>query len=129
MRGPISSAKIRRYREVAVSLTLRPLEISLAQSILDDADGDQIELWIALLEEAVAASRYTIGELGLDCSVYPGEDEGQTPASRNIVSYMLDHVLPHSTDPGWAKVFGKNRPLHKRVSDLKPLHFIALLTL
>jgi hypothetical protein len=105
------------------------MEISLARGILDEANGDKIESWIARLEEAIAESRFTIEEVGMDSSVYPGEDEGETPASQNIVSYMLDHILRHSTDPNWVKPFGKNWPLHRLVSDLKPLQFIALLTL
>jgi hypothetical protein len=100
----------------------------MAGDAIRDLEDDQVEDLLARLEIAIAETMVEIPELGLDCSVFPGEDDGLHPPSSNVVSYVLDLVLRHATGP--CLIF-KNKA--KRLLDLAvsvtPEQLVALLTI
>ena len=80
----------------------------------------EISALLKELAEVIDGSYEVLPELGISVSIFPGEDDHKSPASRDITSYVLDHLIPR---------LGEYRPLADLIAALVFLDFIALLLL
>jgi hypothetical protein len=76
------------------------------------------------METAIQSS--FVNKLGWSVSQYPGEDDGPEPPSRDITSYVIEHLLPHTLNISGRP---RNQPLHDLAKQLKPEEFAAVLVL
>ena len=51
------------------------------------------------LGAVIGGSFEDLPELGIAVSIFPGEDDRKPPASRDITSYVLDHLVPEAWTP------------------------------
>ena len=104
-------------------------EVSVAESKLVRFDADAREGLVDRMEAAVQSSLIEIDALGLSVSQYPGEDDGHEPPSRDITSYVFEHLLPHTLNIPPKKGRPRIKGLLDLAKELKPDEFAAVLLL
>ncbi len=100
-----------------------------AKDVLRRFSPEKIEGLIHELDSAIADTRDNIPGFDLDCSIYPGEDEGDPPPSSDPTTYVLDHLLPNALVERSRKKLELVHGIRDLVLKLEPEEFVALLVL
>ncbi len=109
--------------------TNHPSECEWALEALGEFQEAEIDTLLKRLADAIASTRMPIDDLGMDVSIYPGEDDGVIAPPRDIVNYVLDHVWRFTTDAELSRAHGPCEGMLELVKETEPGEFIALLTL
>ncbi len=107
-------------------------DVWFAEGKLDHLGREAIEQFVDRLGAAIESSRvhsHYSRKAGVVHSRYPGEDDGYDPPSRDITSYVFEHLLPYTLNISLGKERRRNEGLLGLIKELKPDEFAAVLLL